>query len=99
MNLAIVIMTMKGEQTLDIRRMESVAVIFMWFRFLYFFRIMDHTAYLIRMLWQILYDMRSFIFIFVLIILAFANGFYVLSNNQMDAVPDTDSSTIPYSTY
>jgi len=87
LNLAIVIMTMVSEKaddtlTHDIRRVEAVAVVLMWLRFLYFFRILDNTAPFIRMISQILYDMRAFVFIFVLIILGFANGFYVLAKNQ-----------------
>jgi hypothetical protein len=79
LNLAIVVMTLSEGNPYDIRRIESVASILMWLRFLYFFRIVDQTAPLVRMIWQILYDMRAFIFIFVLIILAFASGFYVIA--------------------
>ena len=91
LNLTIVIMTMntnRGDNTytLNIRRLEAVAVVLMWLRFLYFFRIIDNTAPFIRMISQILYDMRAFVFIFVLIILGFANGFYVLAKNQMASV-------------
>jgi len=85
LNLAIIIMTFISEKednlTYDIRRIEAVAVVLMWIRFLYFFRILDNTAPLIRMISQIMYDMRAFVFIFVLIILGFANGFYILANN------------------
>lgn len=71
----------------------------MWFRFLYFFRLIDQTAPLIRMIWQIIYDIRAFIFIFILIILAFANGFWVLSKNQIALSKDADPSELPYYTY
>ena len=105
LNLAIVIMTLIAESaddsyTPNIRRIESVAVVLMWLRFLYFFRILDNTAPLIRMISQILYDMRAFVFIFVLIILGFANGFYVLAKNQMAALKSEDGTPeIPYMTY
>jgi hypothetical protein len=72
----------------------------MWLRFLYFFRILDNTAPFIRMISQILYDMRAFVFIFVLIILGFANGFYVLAKNQMATIKTEDGDPeIPYMTY
>ena len=107
LNLTIVIMTLKSylaesSYTHDIRRIEAVAVVLMWMRFLYFFRIIDNTAPFIRMIFQILYDMRAFVFIFVLIILGFANGFYVLAKNQ-SALAKTakgeEPVEIPYLTY
>jgi hypothetical protein len=55
LNLAVVIMTLISENSDDtythnIRRIESVAVVLMWLRFLYFFRILDNTAPFIRMI-------------------------------------------------
>jgi hypothetical protein len=87
LNLTVVVMTMLSNKkddsyTQDIRRIEAVAVILMWLRFLYFF---------------------PFIFIFVLIILGFANGFYVLAKNQLAtrSVDETEEEAedIPYMTY
>jgi hypothetical protein len=44
--------------------------------------------------------MRAFLFMFVLIILGFANGFYVLAKNQMAAIKTGDADAeIPYVTY
>jgi hypothetical protein len=51
LNLAIVILTLEQDTPFDIRRIESVASVLMWFRFLYFFRIIDETAPLVRMIW------------------------------------------------
>ncbi|TNV87578.1 hypothetical protein FGO68_gene12312 [Halteria grandinella] len=101
LNLAIVIMVYQQSQDkeLQIRRIEALASVLMWFRFLYFFRLIDQTAPLIRMIWQIIYDIRAFIFIFILIILAFANGFWVLSKNQIALSKDADPSELPYYTY
>ena len=54
LNLTIVIMTMNSNRndndTFNIRRLEAVGVVLMWLRFLYFFRILDNTAPLIRMI-------------------------------------------------
>jgi hypothetical protein len=44
--------------------------------------------------------MRAFVFMFVLIILGFANGFYVLAKNQLAAIKTEDGDPeIPYMTY
>ncbi len=44
--------------------------------------------------------MRAFVFIFVIIMLGFANGFYVLAKNQKDLMTtDANDSDIPYLTY
>jgi len=41
----------------------SVAVFFMWLKLLYFLRIFEHTGYLIRMIIEVVADMRFFLLI------------------------------------
>ena len=54
LNLTVVIMTMESARSsvsiFNIRRLEAVGVVLMWLRFFYFFRILDNTAPLIRMI-------------------------------------------------
>lgn len=59
----------------------------MWVRLLYFFRIFRTTGYYIRMLKQVIADLRYFIFIFVLVILAFAHAYFVFLKNKSDGTP------------
>jgi len=48
----------------------------------YFLRIYRNIGHLIRMIFVVLYEMRFFFFIFFCIVLAFANTFYMLSENN-----------------
>eukprot|EP00347_Sterkiella_histriomuscorum_P007705 403347881 len=89
-----VAMCFSERQVSNIRRIESVASTLMWLKFLYFFRIIDTTAPLIRMIKEIMIDMTSFIFIFVISLLAFANGFYLLAQNQL--YQGQDKSQVSY---
>jgi len=44
--------------------------------------------------------MRAFVFMFVLMILGFANGFYVLAKNQLATINiEKGDPEIPYMTY
>ena len=49
---------------------------------MYFLRIIEATAPLVRMIINILYDMKAFMILFFLVIFAFASGFYFLAKNQ-----------------
>ncbi|CDW73665.1 wd-40 repeat protein [Stylonychia lemnae] len=66
----------------DSTRVNSVGaatVIFLYLKFFYFLRLFDKTAPFIRMVVQMAYDIRIFIYIFFLTIIGFGNGFYLLS--------------------
>lgn len=82
----------------SVRTIYSFAVIVMWIRFLYYFRIFRQTGYYIRMLVQVVIDIRYFIFIFVLTIFAFAHAFFVLQKNSSQVDPNflNVSSSIAY---
>jgi len=59
------------------------AVIFMWFQFIYWFRLFDRTTLYVRLIVQTIYDMKWFFFIFVLVTMCFANAIYILNANRM----------------
>ena len=63
---------------------SACAVILSWFRLFYFLRIFYATAALVRMIVEITYDMRYFIVILLMAVLAFANGFFILSRNEQE---------------
>jgi hypothetical protein len=53
----------------------SVTTFFMWFKLLYFLRIFRETGYLIRMISEVLKDMRHFMLVIVITIAAFGDSF------------------------
>lgn len=64
-----------------IRTLYSVTAILMWLRVLYFFRIFRSTGYYIRMLVEVIKDIKYFIFIFALTITAFAHAWFIFLKN------------------
>jgi hypothetical protein len=60
---------------------HSIASLLMWFKFFYFLRIFRHTGYFIRMLRDIIYDIRIFIVILGIVFLGFGEAFYRLSQS------------------
>ena len=95
LNIAVVIMVLAQKKIESIRRIEAVAVALMWIKFLYFFRIIDTTAPLVRMIKEIIKDMFSFGIIYIFALLAFANAYWVLARNQAFS-DDIDPNTISY---
>ena len=59
------------------------AVIFMWFQFIYWFRLFDRTTLYVRLIVQTMYDMKWFFFIFVLVTMCFANAIYILNASRV----------------
>ena len=53
----------------------------MWFKLFYLLRLFFKTAFLVRMILEIVNDMKMFVFVFLLAIGAFAHGFFLLSLN------------------
>lgn len=58
---------------------NSLATFFMWFKLLYFLRIFSEFSYLIRLIVQVIFDMRHFLAVFFITIVAFGDSFYSLS--------------------
>lgn len=65
-----------------IRTLYSVATLLMWVKFLYIFRTQRSTGYYIRMLIEVHYDIINFMFIFISIIICFAQAFYIFMLNS-----------------
>lgn len=51
----------------------------MWFKLLYFLRIFKNTGYLIRMIVEVIYDMRHFFLVLLITIAAFGDSFLSIS--------------------
>lgn len=75
------------------RRFLSIMIIYLWFRFLEFFRVYPAFGQYIRMLYEVLYDMGQFIIIFVVLIFSISHSYFVLckndpKNNTLTAMSD-----------
>lgn len=73
--------------------MAAIGIILIWVKSFYFFRIFDETAPMVRMILVIIKNIRWFILIFFVSILAFAQSYYLLNLNRQanpDLVKDGD---------
>jgi hypothetical protein len=61
---------------------HSVCSLMIWIKFLYFLRIFTQTGYLINMLNQVIYDMKVFLLILMIIYLGFGEAFLRLSQGS-----------------
>ena len=59
----------------------STSVFIMWIKLIYFGRLFFSTAWLVRMIVSIIFDMRYFFLVFTVMVVAFSNSFYIISKN------------------
>mmetsp|Transcript_35185 Transcript_35185/g.34213 ORF Transcript_35185/g.34213 Transcript_35185/m.34213 type:complete len:102 (-) Transcript_35185:331-636(-) len=67
---------------MNARILYSYCAVLVWFRLLYFFRIFRGTGYYIRMITEVLSDMFNFMLIFLVVVGAFGNAFYLIGLND-----------------
>lgn len=64
------------------RPINAICGLLTWLKFLYFFRIYRETGHFIAMLVQVLSDMKVFMYVFCISLIAFAQAFLLLSYNN-----------------
>ena len=62
--------------------LKSIGSLLMWLKLLYFCRINRHTGYLIRMIVQVIYDMRTFLSVLLITISAVADSFISIMKSE-----------------
>ncbi|CDW82936.1 wd-40 repeat protein [Stylonychia lemnae] len=60
----------------------SISTLLMWMKFLSIFRIFQSTNYLIRMVYEVIYDMGVFLFVYTLVVAAFGDAFLKISSGN-----------------
>jgi hypothetical protein len=78
---SVIILDSIGAHITLIRPIASICVIILWIKLFYFLRVFESTSRLIRMIIEIVNDMKNFMVVLIIGILGFANGFYILSQN------------------
>ncbi len=73
---------------------HAVCSFLLWVKFLYFLRIFKITGYLINMLSNVLWDMKIFLFILTIVIIAFGEAFLRLSHPTTN-IKDLDNESEP----
>jgi len=73
--------------------MAAITCFLLWIKLFYYMRIFKPTSSFIRMILEMFKDIRVFIYIFYIAILAFANLYYILDKgNDEKILGDLDSS-------
>ncbi len=67
------------------RPLNAIACFFMWIKFLYFWRIFRQTSKFISMIIAIIADLKVFLIVFLVTLIAFGQSLYIMSNNNEDA--------------
>lgn len=70
------------------RVLQAIGVFFMWFKFLYFFRIFKNFGYLTRLIIIVINDMKTFLFVMFFTIVAFSDSLLTLSNGNKGEFED-----------
>lgn len=81
LNTVIVISDLAELNEKDLNTMMGWAVLLLWLKLFYFGRIFESTAATIRMVIEITYDMKYFLFVFMLTVAGFGNCFMILARN------------------
>lgn len=81
MSTAAVVTDFAGISKEDHIPILAIATLLMWLKLFYFGRIFLSTAWMVRMINAVTFDMRYFLLVFGIMVLGFANAFYVLSRN------------------
>jgi len=71
----------KDEEPIQVA-IQAIATLMIWLKFLYYLRIFEATSSLIRMIMQVIYDIRHFLMVLLLTIIAFGDSFKTLSNGN-----------------
>jgi hypothetical protein len=82
MNTTVVIMNFADASFENTNRVAAISVLVLYFKLFYFLRIFFATAYLVRMIIEIIKDMQFFVGVLMIATIAFGNAFYILGRNS-----------------
>jgi len=79
LNIALIVCDLKHIDPDYVRPIAAVTVLMMWCKLFYYLKLFRQTAPLVRMIMQIVSDMKTFSFVFAISVISFGNCFYILS--------------------
>ena len=68
----------------SIRFIRAATSLFVWFKFFLLLRSMSLTAYLVQLIIQVFADIKVFLFILCITLVAFSDSFYMLRTNETE---------------
>mmetsp|Transcript_18667 Transcript_18667/g.13530 ORF Transcript_18667/g.13530 Transcript_18667/m.13530 type:complete len:145 (+) Transcript_18667:1114-1548(+) len=68
----------------SIRVLYSIASFFVWMRAIYFFRMIRSTGYFVKMVFEVVADLKNFLLIYIAALVAFSHAYYIIFRNNED---------------
>ena len=72
------------------RPLLAICSLMLWFKFMYYLRIFRKTSFFISMIIAVFRDIIYFIFILIIVCVAFGSSFYIISNQNRSDDPEQD---------
>jgi hypothetical protein len=63
------------------RVLEAMVILFMWFKSLYYLQLKEEIAPLVDIIFVVLREMKNFLIIYVISLIAFVQAYYILGKN------------------
>ena len=63
------------------RIIAAITVFLLWIKVFYWMRLFESTAYFINLISQTIADIKIFLYLVLIVVIAFANVFFILNNN------------------
>ena len=82
LNCSVVIMNYSDASFQATNRVAAISVLILYFKLFYFLRIFFSTIYMVRMIIEIISDMKYFVCVLILSAAAFGNAFYILARDS-----------------
>lgn len=80
---------------ITIRIIEAILSVMLWFKSLYYLSLVGEIAPLVDIIFVIFNDIKYFMVIFLIALIAFINAFYIIGRNQLDL----NTEEVPYATW
>ena len=84
LNIGFIVSHLAGANEIKMRPFGAITVIVMWCKLIKYLKLFRQTAPLVRMIMQIVSDMKTFSIVFALAVISFGNCFFILTRIDRD---------------
>lgn len=83
-----------------LRIFESIQMLLLWFKSLYYLALVGQIAPLIDSIFMIVVDIRYFMVVYIILMIGFINAYFLIGKNQLDILRlKGEEGEIPYDTW
>ena len=81
--------------TISKRQFEAILMVLLWFKSLYYLGLIGKIAPLIDIIFTIISDIKYFMIVYLICMIAFINAFQIIGKNQLEL----GTENVPYATW